>query len=64
MNTGSLERMFRTTTVGSNILQTDNEGNKAPGILSDWLFKDDCYNQKVKNYSVATREEVYTKWGL
>ena len=43
---------------------TDNEGNKAPGILSDWLFKDDCYNQKVKNYSVATREEVYTKWGL
>ena len=43
---------------------TDNEGNKAPSILSDWLFKDDCYNQKVKNYSVATREEVYTKWGL
>jgi hypothetical protein len=43
---------------------TDNEGNKAPGILSDWLFKDDCYNQKKHNYAVATREEVYTKWGL
>ena len=43
---------------------TDNEGNKAPGILSDWLFKDDCYNQKTHNYAVATREEVYTKWGL
>ena len=43
---------------------TDNEGNKAPGILTDWLFKDDCYNQTTKKYSVATREEVYTKWGL
>ena len=43
---------------------TDNEGNKAPGILSDWLFKDDCYNQKTHNYAVATREEVYTKWEL
>ena len=43
---------------------TDNEGNKAPSILSDWLFKDDCYNQKTHNYAVATREEVYTKWEL
>jgi hypothetical protein len=43
---------------------TDNEGNKAPQTLSDWLFKDDCYNQLVKKYSVATREEVYTKWGM
>ena len=43
---------------------TDNEGNKAPKILSDWLFQDDCYNQKTHNYAVATREEVYTKWVL
>lgn len=43
---------------------TDDEGNKAPRILSDWLFEDDCYNQRGHNYAVATREEVYTKWEL
>jgi len=43
---------------------TDNEGNKAPKILSDWLFQNDCYNQSTNKYAVATREEVYTKWGL
>jgi len=53
--------------VGNNIhcvILVDNEGNKAPKILSDWLFKDDTYNNPVKNYAVATREEVYTKWEL
>jgi hypothetical protein len=43
---------------------TDNEGNKAPKILSDWLFQNDCYNQTTHKYAVATREEVYTKWNL
>lgn len=43
---------------------TDDEGNKAPRILSDWLFGDDCYNHRGHNYAVATREEVYTKWEL
>jgi len=53
--------------IGNNIhcvVLVDGSGDKAPTTLSDWLFKDDCYNQKIKNYSVATREEVYTKWGL
>ena len=53
--------------IGNNIhcvVLVDDEGNKAPIILSDWLFKDDTYNKTIKNYSVATREEVYTKWGL
>jgi len=53
--------------IGNNIhcvVLVDGEGNKSPKILSDWLFKDDTYNQPVKNYAVATREEVYTKWGL
>ena len=43
---------------------TDSDGNKAPKILSDWLFQNDCYNQSTNKYAVATREEVYTKWGL
>jgi hypothetical protein len=43
---------------------TDDAGNKAPKILSDWLFQNDCYNQSANKYGVATREEVYTKWNL
>lgn len=43
---------------------TDHDGNKAPSILSDWLFQNDCYNQPTHKYAVASREEVYTKWGL
>lgn len=42
----------------------DNNGDKAPKILSDWLFKTDCYDQVVNNYAVATRREVYLEWGL
>lgn len=43
---------------------TDHDGNKAPYTLSNWLFQDDCYNQKTHKYAVATREEVYTKWSI
>jgi hypothetical protein len=43
---------------------TDNDGNKAPQILSNWLFQDDCYNQTTHKYAVATRQEVYQNWGL
>jgi hypothetical protein len=46
------------------MILTDNDGNKAPKILSDWLFQNDCYNQSTNKYAVATREEVYTKWSL
>lgn len=55
------------TYVGNHInymILTDNDGNPAPEILSDWLFMDDCYNTVVNEVAVATREEVYTKWGL
>lgn len=44
------------------MILTDHDGNKAPKVLSNWLFQDDCYNILIHKYGVATRREVYIDW--
>ena len=49
--------------VGATIYQqvlVDTEGNMAPTVLTEWLFKDDKTGFK----GIATREEIYKNWGL
>lgn len=49
--------------IGATIYQqvlVDTEGNMAPTVLTEWLFKD----KKDSNKGIATKEDVYKNWGL
>ena len=49
--------------VGATIYQqvmVDTDGNKAPTVLTEWLFKSDDKSAK----GIATRKDVYDNWGL
>jgi len=53
------DKYFYGKTIYQQIL-VDTEGNKAPVVLSEWLFKTD--NNSFKG--IATKEDVYRNWNL
>jgi hypothetical protein len=42
----------------------DQDGNYAPSVLCKWLFSDNGHGDILNENGVATREDVYHKWGL
>jgi hypothetical protein len=42
----------------------DQDGNYSPDVLCKWLFIDNGHGNILNENGVATREDVYHKWGL
>lgn len=42
----------------------DSNGDKAPKVLSNWLFKDSVDGSKISKYGIAMREDVFRNWNL
>lgn len=46
------------------MLLVDSNGDGAPKVLTDWLFKDKSNGDVVNSRNIATRKEVYRDWNI